>query len=1593
MPLESGNINLDGGQDSPSTEAQRIAAQAQRLREQYVADPYDYKAAARAQEGVFMKSLASFGHGAQEGVENIINMPFDLMGQAEEDRWQIDLVEPREGLGYDILSGVTQFVTGLPVGGPMAKGAVAVGGKGMKMLRGADALAKAKRRREVMRAGFKEGKRLTAAQSIRMKAGDGLLRGYMADFAAFNGDQSMLMGFFESNPELKNMYEEMTAEAGWERRSAEELSNEMTSRLDRAVHNLTGRGVFAVEGAVLGSFFNVFWQSMKLLNVRETILKKGAFGKSKTAKEGAKRTEEKGKTLLREEETVKEAAESEAFKAGGKQVRLDKGVDDITDPEELAAIAREEDELSKKVSELEESLDGIGKKDDFVSRTEEKSLVPDEWDDIELNTRREGTYDPDTGVNLDNFPKKTVHHSRVYKPVIREMAGGDELVSTVTKGVDDATVFFNRGKIHETWSKGEARLPSNTTNTASMPREAFDNVAEYEAWLIARHQAELKFPKMKGETKLGYQQRLDIHAANALKRRGIGNLWKYEFDAIPGMEHLKVSDELMHKKLFKEGSSDAAALLKSLSDAAKGKGVNLEDMLVQATKVLNIDGTMTDAGSKYFTARLMHFFMNNMRKTFADKKNDQIAKALGWLKDPDRMSASDFLQQDVFNNIENIATANGMTSRMVMERFRKGYGDFRGLFDELKTVDKPLKQALSEDVTVMKELYIRTWAYRLDQAVTMKQFSELTQKLAKGGASDDAYVGFVQGMKQVESKLSQFQQLRTATGRTLAAHKALDVEGLFGTKPEDALRLREEIINRGGGKRGLEKLAVRLEAIFEGSKKEVGGEVTESGFVGAKNMLQKQITGIDVHNEYWLNAILSGLKTQVVNTIGTALHMAWKPIEGLMGATSSPYARRYFVQQTMYASLITAETLKLLGALGLNKGARLFRILGEEAYNANRKKVFERGTHGAGSLAGGRKAFRSGKGVLESRSALFDVSPTKSITGDLVPDGIADSEFIGAPIGRWARGTLEWLGNMIRLPSRFMISTDELFKQVSFRASSMARLTADGIEALGEGASRKDIAEYAAERFTGLIRRSGARYTPDILKDEAFANYGQAVRHANETGEPLPAEFGKRDDYITKYVDENYDSNRSSLSDFSMEHAEDVTFTRGLDADHKVLEKHGKLQPGAYSFQKDIQDMVGRHSWMRLLMPFIRTPVNLLKFPLQRLPLVPSRASIEARKGSVIKKWHQRYQADMLSGDQIKMAEAKGRVVTGFFMYGGLISAANSGMVTGQGPTNHAERRQLMATGWRPYSFKVGDKYISYARLDPFSTILGLAADMNEFVTEADRNGDVDENWLKAFFLGGGYSISNNIINKSYLAGLTNILQALVNPTGTGDYLERLIEKQATAYIPKAISQLTPLTDDNLIKDTNGLMDALKARIPFVNKTVEPKRGLLGQPLEAMDEDLASRSASLVNPFPHSTIKNDEVLDNLAALQYGFTAPKPRLMGESALDMRKFKDSDGRSAYDWYLERIGTTKISGKTLHDALLRMFRSKWYLQATALSATDEWERGANDPRVKRVSTLVQRFRSKAQMETRKRYPDLQRSILQRRNTMRRNQTFNVF
>jgi hypothetical protein len=197
---------------------------------------------------------------------------------------------------------------------------------------------------------------------------------------------------------------------------------------------------------------------------------------------------------------------------------------------------------------------------------------------------------------------------------------------------------------------------------------------------------------------------------------------------------------------------------------------------------------------------------------------------------------------------------------------------------------------------------------------------------------------------------------------------------------------------------------------------------------------------------------------------------------------------------------------------------------------------------------------------------------------------------------------------------------------------------------------------------------------------------------------------------------------------------------------------------------------------LRFVVPFVRTPTNILKFAFERTPFV-----------TVLKEERERLFAEFNSTDPILKARTRGKVVTAGLTFGGLIDVAynNREYITGGGPSNEREKEALMATGWRPYSIKIGDTYFSYQRLDPLATPLGVVADLVE--TGIREEADFDESLLEHASTSMVLALTRNATNKSYLAGIQMWADALGDP-------DRYVEKLGRNYAGSLfLKQLTTI--------------------------------------------------------------------------------------------------------------------------------------------------------------------------------------------------------
>ncbi|BAN54199.1 MULTISPECIES: hypothetical protein [Pseudomonas] len=243
----------------------------------------------------------------------------------------------------------------------------------------------------------------------------------------------------------------------------------------------------------------------------------------------------------------------------------------------------------------------------------------------------------------------------------------------------------------------------------------------------------------------------------------------------------------------------------------------------------------------------------------------------------------------------------------------------------------------------------------------------------------------------------------------------------------------------------------------------------------------------------------------------------------------------------------------------------------------------------------------------------------------------------------------------------------------------------------------------------------------------------------------------------------------------------------------------------AGAFAQAVMSAKSKAPWLNLIVPFVRTPANVVKFGLHRTPLAPLFKEVRE---------------DFAAGGA-RQERAAARIVwgTGVMVMAGM--AAQAGYITGAGPDDKKEKQALLATGWRPYSVKVGDTYHEYNRLDPFAQWLGLAADMTTMDYQHKDAADV-----AVAALG---SLVNNTINKTYMAGLSNFVEFMQDPKRNAEWYSR--QMVGTMAQPFTLLSNIASETDPFAREGDSILDSIKYRLPGLRNDLATKLDGYGEPV------------------------------------------------------------------------------------------------------------------------------------------------------------------
>ncbi|MEG1990965.1 MAG: hypothetical protein RR351_02650, partial [Christensenella sp.] len=152
----------------------------------------------------------------------------------------------------------------------------------------------------------------------------------------------------------------------------------------------------------------------------------------------------------------------------------------------------------------------------------------------------------------------------------------------------------------------------------------------------------------------------------------------------------------------------------------------------------------------------------------------------------------------------------------------------------------------------------------------------------------------------------------------------------------------------------------------------------------------------------------------------------------------------------------------------------------------------------------------------------------------------------------------------------------------------------------------------------------------------------------------------------------------------------------------------------------------------------------------------------------------------------------------------------------------------------QPYSIKIGNKYYSYAWAEPAGSILSVAADIAKGISQKDGKA------VQEGLLGALQGVVNMVSTGGNLIFEKGVLQGVVDVFKADDKIEALLAEAAelpSQLIPTIVKQFADMTDPISRRTYStdfgeNALNKIKARIPSLNKTLEPVVDTFGREVE-----------------------------------------------------------------------------------------------------------------------------------------------------------------
>ena len=181
--------------------------------------------------------------------------------------------------------------------------------------------------------------------------------------------------------------------------------------------------------------------------------------------------------------------------------------------------------------------------------------------------------------------------------------------------------------------------------------------------------------------------------------------------------------------------------------------------------------------------------------------------------------------------------------------------------------------------------------------------------------------------------------------------------------------------------------------------------------------------------------------------------------------------------------------------------------------------------------------------------------------------------------------------------------------------------------------------------------------------------------------------------------------------------------------------------------------------------------------------------------------------------------------------------------ITANGYNNYAKNKDLEASGWRPMSIKIGDKWISY-QFTPFVLLLASVGALRDW--ERYKKQKVDEQTLDKWSFAFGSAMQTAVKTSGYIESSAGFLQSTLDANSTAE-----VGPNVASWLTKTGTTMAPIVGTNLFSQ---FFDKMEEAMGMPEKEVNQKFwGKLAQHMPIAQDYLQNKVNGLGEELPKNT--------------------------------------------------------------------------------------------------------------------------------------------